>query len=407
MLDVLIVGAGPAGSVAAIFLAEAGFKTLLVDKERFPRRKVCGEGITPRATRNLHALGLDDFLRTNAYRIDNFCFHLPDSKPIVVSCRLNKLYPPFAYTLSRSRLDLKLRQLALDKGAQLLEETKFLGLESKNNGTWRVLLEEKGGKPRTLEANFLIGADGAPSTVARCLGKTRRGHGPVGVALGCHMTGVKNLGRQLDFIWDRELLPGSGWIFPLGPDIANVGVGIIDYHHPQNKVNIKALWEKMLDSCPSATPRLRDAEMVDEPRMGLLPFYMFDINAVEDGCLLAGDAAGLVNPFGGEGITFALESGWLAARAIIGAWPRRSQDLLQHYWEELHLLYEVPFKVGGKVFPLTQNQVAIRALGRLMGGKPRLSSLLYPLIYRSGARRWRELVSSNGFTIDSKRTGKL
>lgn len=390
--DVLIIGAGPAGSVAARFLAQAGLDVIIVDKKRFPRRKVCGDGFTPRTTRDLYALGLGPFLRREAFKVDRFYFHVSDSKSIVVSLKLNHLYPPYSYTVRRSKLDYELLRIARESGARMLEGNRFLGLEGAKGQGWRVALEDEDKRKHVINTTFLIGADGAPSMVARHLGIRSEANGFKGVALSCCMRNVKDLGKQMEFILDKEILPGAGWIFPLSHNTANVGIGVMNFTNLKFKANIKSLWKKMLHSSPSAAPRLRGAEIIEEPRAGLLPFYMFRVDPVGDGFLLAGDAAGLVNPFCGEGVAFALESGWLAAMAILKAWPQTSQKVLQHYRDELRQLYEVPFARGRIFYRFTQSAAFMRIFATLIGGRPRLNTALFSLAYRKGAENWKELI---------------
>lgn len=386
--DVLVIGAGPAGSVAARLLSKAGLNVIVVDRKSFPRRKVCGDGMTPRCTRDLYALGMGPFIRSEAFRVNHFRFHFSPSKPFLVSLDLNELYPPYSYTIRRSKLDHELLRLAREEGALVLEGNRFTGLERDGDGGWRVSLEDGGERVRDISATFLIGADGAPSSVARSLGIKTRSNGLKGIAISCLMGGVEGLDGKMDFILDREILPGAGWIFPLSPETANVGIGVLNFNRHRFKTNIKSLWTGLLHSSPSASPRLRKAEMMEEPRAGLIPFHMFEVDPVGDGFLLVGDAAGLVNPFCGEGVAFALESGWMAAAAVIGAWPRTGRERLLHYRDELRLLYKVPFARGRVFYRLTQNTAFMGAFSAAIGGKPKLDTFLCSLAYRKGASSW-------------------
>lgn len=388
--DVLIVGAGPAGSVAARFLAGAGLDVLLADRCVFPRRKACGDGFTPRTTRDMIALGHARFLEESAQRISRYAFRFAPARPLVINLDLNRTYPPYAYTIRRSELDAELLRTAALSGAMVLEGHRLAGLE-RSGGRWHVGLEQAGGARLTVDAGFLIGADGAPSAVARSLGVEPSPGEDSGIAMTCYVSGVTGPDDTMEFIIDRELYPGAGWVFPLGGGIANVGIAVVYGARDRVQGNLGELLQRMLEGSPSTAARLRNAIIAGKPRAGVLPFQMFGSEPVGPGFLLAGDAAGLINPFCGEGVAFALESGWLAARAVAGAWPRLSVTRLWRYAQELRTLYAVPFKRGRALVHLTQNERFMGALSHVFTRNVYLNTRLFSLGYLKGASSWRKV----------------
>lgn len=406
--DVLVSGAGPAGTVAARFLAEAGLSVAIADRAVFPRSKVCGDGFTPRTTRNLYALGLGPFLREHAFRVDEYRFHCAPSRPLEVSLDMGLPYPGHAYTISRSALDLELLRRAREAGALVLDGYRFLRASRDGGGSWEVTLEGRampgrraalevappggrdGGSAR-VKANFIIGADGAGSAVARSMGRRGSQEMARGVAINCYMKGVRELGGIMEFVIDRELVPGHGWIFPLDEETANVGVAVLNYGALPGRVNVRGLWRRMLEESPTASGRLRGAKMVGEPRVAVLPFHMFGADPVGEGFLLAGDAAGLVNPITGEGVSFAVESGWLAARAVARAWPRPTAKSLSRYREELRTLFASPFDTGRNFLRYTQMPKLVRAFTAVMGGRRGADTWVFARAYATGVKEWRKL----------------
>lgn len=413
--DVLVAGAGPAGSTAARFLAEAGLSVALVDCARFPRDKSCGDGFTPRTTRDLYALGMAGFLRERAFRVEEFLFHCAPARPLEVALEMGLPYPGHSYTISRSALDHELVRRAARAGALVLEGYRFVSAARDGGERWDVLLDrsngcgERGvgkeggrhdggsqdgdshGGESTVSAAFLVGADGARSAVARAMGLRGSAEMPRGVTINCRMEGVRDLGRRMEFMVDRELLPGHGWIFPLGESTANVGVAVLNYGALPGRVNVRRLWRKLLDESPSASVRLRGARMLEEPRVSVLPFHMFGADPVGEGFLLAGDAAGLVNPITGEGVSFALESGWLAARALVRAWPRPTAGALACYRRELHTLFAAPFRTARSLVGYTQKPGLVRAFTALFGGRRGMDTRMFARAYSTGVKEWRRL----------------
>ncbi len=389
--DALVIGAGPSGSVAARFLAAGGLDVLLADRHAFPRRKCCGDGLMPRAVRDLTLLGHSLFLENEGVRIDSLRFHLHPGKPLDVGLFLNPLYPPRAYVVERSRLDMELLRAAVCEGARFMPANRLTAARRSKEGVWVSELVGTEGRLLKVRSRLLVGADGAVSTVARCLGRGPTAGG-LGVAMCCHMEGVEGLGERLEFVLDRQLMPGSAWIFPLGEGRANVGVGWVRYDRLRSRMTLKELWKRLLEESPSVSRRLRGATQADELRAGLLPYRRFLQDVVADGCVLVGDAAGLLNPLYGEGVTFALESGWLAARAALRSWPDVSERALSVYAEQAGYLYRTPFRICRAISRFVQNPWAMWAIHRPLRGRERVNGLAGMFAYRSGAERWKKLI---------------
>jgi geranylgeranyl reductase family protein len=312
--DVVVVGAGPSGSAAAYHLSSAGIRTLLLDRQRFPRPKVCGDGLTPRAVRALTRLGIS---------------HLVDEYPRIAGIRLvNGRTRPrihrfgedspaeWGVVIPRVVLDDKLRKAAQCAGAEFVEGIPATGLSVDEAG--RVTGVHIGAS--TVFARVTVVADGATGRIGKILrgeGQNSQAHG---FAARCYLTGVGDLGPYFEvhapLVGIGKHIPGFAWIFPVAEGIANVGLGI----RPDGRYDDPSLVEILtdfLEALRRGDPRFARATTLGPIEGGLLAPQMVDPFTTAPGAILVGDAAHLVNPHTGEGIAYALESGELAARSIV------------------------------------------------------------------------------------------
>ena len=317
--DVIIVGAGPGGCSAAISLARWGYDVLLLEKERFPRGKVCGYGISPPALETLDRLGiLSEIIGKSPWKIDGFLISSPAGQAVTASFSHLKGPFPFGLVMPRREFDfLVLQQARKHSNIEILENWEVKDFIDQNGSVRGVKAQSEGQKEEFL-AKFLVGADGAYSVVARktTSGKKNFKQGAFGIRAYFH--GVKGLTHQIEIHCDRSILPGYGWVFPTGEDSANVGVGIASRHLKEK--NIRNLFQTFVEGYPFVKERLREARMVENSLQGgPIPLASFFQRRSRKNVLLVGDAAGFTDVLTGEGIYFALRSGECAAEAIHSA----------------------------------------------------------------------------------------
>jgi menaquinone-9 beta-reductase len=327
--DVIVVGAGPAGSATAFYLATAGLDVLVLEKSHFPREKVCGDGLAPRAVKALAGMGVpiserDGWVRSKGLRIIGGGGRIELNWPELSS------YP--GYSLVRSRLDFDqtLARHAEKAGARLREGCNVTG-PLRDGRTGRVIgvtaqQTENGEKlERNARARVVVAADGNSSRLSVALGLHKRDDRPLGVAVRSYYTSPRHNDDYLEAwldLWDGEkLLPGYGWIFGMGDGTSNVGLGLLNTSEAFGNIDYRALLRRWLAGMP-AEWGLTEENRTQPVRGAALPMGFNRTPHYTDGVLLAGDSGGMVNPFNGEGIGYALEAGEIAARTIVQALAR-------------------------------------------------------------------------------------
>ena len=307
----IVVGAGPAGSVAALVLAKAGARVALVDKAGIGRDKACGDLIGPRGVRLLDDLGIEVASGggPNVMTAGDMLVVGPGGRRVLLPARPGRSYPGHAIVVRRSEFDATLRHAALDAGADAIDQRVA------SVGQGDVELDDG----NVLRAGAVIGADGATSTTARTAGLVDRGR----VLWGFAVRGYVPVEVSLPVIalWNDERrrgFPGYGWLFP-GPDGANLGLGVglgHDRHHAHRA-------QQQLDQFRAHLGRigLLDASVTAPVAQlgGWLKMGLVGTRPAVGKVLLVGDAAGLVNPLQGEGIAQAMASGRAAAEAVLAA----------------------------------------------------------------------------------------
>ncbi|HLH45972.1 MAG TPA: geranylgeranyl reductase family protein [Acidimicrobiales bacterium] len=308
--DALVVGAGPAGSVAALVLARGGARVALVDKARFPRDKACGDLVGPRGVRVLDDLGLT----VHGPRLGDMEVVGPAGHRVLLPARDGLTYPGYGIAVSRRRLDEALRTAAVEAGAEAVvgrageacfdAQGRLAGFRVGSEGADRPLL-----------ADAVIGADGALSRVGAAAGLVDDARVLWGFAVRGYVATAPRL-PEIHF-WEPVAghgYPGYGWWFP-GEEghRANVGlgVGVPGDRRPGARA------ARDLDAFLAAV----GAGAVEERLGGWLKMGMVGTTPAAGRTLLVGDAAGLVNPLQGEGIAAALSSGRAAAEALLAAGP--------------------------------------------------------------------------------------
>jgi menaquinone-9 beta-reductase len=336
--DVIVVGAGPAGSTAAYYLAQAGVDVLLLEKTAFPREKVCGDGLTPRAVRQLVAMGIDidgpGWIRNHGLRIIGGGNRLEAPWPDLAE------FPSFGLVRTRLDFDEILARHAQKAGARLVERTAVTGPVF-DEATGRVCgvtarrVDDGGHKSDdpTAQVGFsapvVVAADGNSARFALGLGLRQRDDRPMGVAVRTYFTSPRHDDDWLESwleLWDGPvedgaLLPGYGWIFGVGDGTCNVGLGILNTSSAFRSVDYKKLLRRWLDHTPADWGFSED-NMTAPVRGAALPMGFNRKPHYANGVLLVGDCGGMVNPFNGEGIAYAMEAAVMAADAVTQALKR-------------------------------------------------------------------------------------
>jgi menaquinone-9 beta-reductase len=348
--DVLVVGAGPGGSAAAYHLARHGIDVTVVEKAAFPREKVCGDGLTPRSVKAIQDMGVDTDdprfervigLRTHARRTT---IQLP--WPDLTS------FPPFGLVMPREGFDHLLAERAVKAGARLLEQTEAIAPRFVDGyvagGSVRPT-GDRDAEPAEIRARFVLAADGAASRFSTPAGVTRDPKKPLGIAARRYFRIDYHPGPWIESwldLWDGDLLlPGYGWLFPVAGGRINLGAGLLNTFSNFKDISAQHLFDAFARMLP---PEWGIGEETAEGRVlsGPLPMGLNRSPAAVPGLLLVGDAAGAVNPFNGEGIAYAIETGQIAAELVHEALITGRPAVTMQYPRVLEDTYGAYFAVG-------------------------------------------------------------
>ncbi|MFE4668279.1 geranylgeranyl reductase family protein [Streptomyces sp. NPDC056716] len=368
--DVIVVGAGPAGSTTAYHLARAGLDVLLLEKTAFPREKVCGDGLTPRAVKQLVAMGIDiseeaGWLRNKGLRIIAGGSRLQMDWPDLAA------YPNFGLVRKRDDFDEQLARQAQKAGARLYERCN-VGAPVVDDRTGRITgvhakLGDAGDKREvTFHAPLVVAADGNSTRLSLAMGLHRREDRPMGIAVRTYFTSPRHDDDYLESwleLWDRRgaqdrLLPGYGWIFGMGDGTSNVGLGVLNTSSSFKELD----WREVLKAWCASTPEewgYTPENMTGPIRGAALPMAFNRQPHYTRGLLLVGDAGGMVNPFNGEGIAYAMESGQIAADIVVQAFaratPAQREIALRRYPQVLKDTYGGYYTLGRAFVKLIGN----------------------------------------------------
>jgi geranylgeranyl reductase family protein len=363
-VDVLVVGAGPAGTAAATILARAGRQVVVIDKARFPRDKICGDGLTTSALRELDALGFDPTVVASWIDVDEVVVRSPSGR--TGRFPLPRGQGRYAAVARRTDLDQALVELARRTGATVHEGHGLAGLTLTADGTGIAEIDGIG----TLEARHVIAGDGMWSPTRRLLGLGVDGYRGEWHALRQYFTDVSpRAARELVVWFEPDLLPGYVWSFPIGGGRANVGFGIT--RGGSFRVgDMGALWREIL-----TRPHVRellgpDARPEAAHRAWPIPARVGELPLAHGPVLFVGDAAAATDPMTGEGIGQALESGLAAAAAILAGRPSDPAGIAATYSSELHRGLVRDNRMAARLLPLLRRRHGAEAAVRIASATP-------------------------------------
>lgn len=354
--DVVVVGAGPGGATTATWLARAGHNVALLEKERFPRDKICGDGLTPRVIHELLLLGLvdeahgraDGWATQRGLRIHGGTTRMELDWPTMGD------WPNWGGTCSRMVFDERLARLAQTSGADLREGITVTG------PLWRdprsqdrvagVTWIDDDGHAGEIRAPIVVACDGPSSKLGVAVGLKRRDDRRMAVGARTYFRSPKadddHISSYLDLeSADGALLSGYGWIFPEADGIMNVGLGLLDTSKDFQGTNYRKMlqqWATGLADEWGTHPE----DQVGAIRTAPIPMGFNRTPIHHKGLLLVGDSAGMVNPMNGEGISYAMEAARLAAEIIDDATLAKSTTVLDHYDARLRARWGGYYSLG-------------------------------------------------------------
>ncbi|MEY2449712.1 MAG: menaquinone-9 beta-reductase [Acidimicrobiaceae bacterium] len=366
--EVLVVGGGPAGAATGYWLARAGHAVTVLERKSYPREKTCGDGLTPRAVHQLDEMGLGEGLKQ---------FHRYDGLRAVahgITLELqwpeHPIYPSYGYVVRRRDLDEMVAEHAVAAGATIRQGCEAIAPVIDDGLVRGAVVKNKAtGETEEVRARYLVVADGANSRFGRALGASRNRAFPQGMAIRGYYESPLHAEPWIESALDvrdrnGNSLPGYGWIFPVGDGTINVGVGLLSTFRDWKSVNTSHLMTEFAATAPAywgITPE----GSTGPPTGGRLPMGGSVTPKVGPTWVLVGDAAGTINPFNGEGIDYAYETGRMAADLLHEALTTGDGMALQRYPRLLEEEYGLYFKVARLFAKVIGNPALLGQLTRV------------------------------------------
>nr|WP_245886429.1 geranylgeranyl reductase family protein [Kineococcus xinjiangensis] len=401
--DVVVVGAGPAGSAFAAHLAATGRRVVVCEKTAFPREKVCGDGLTPRAVRELDLLGVptpreEGWMPNRGLRLVGGGLRMQVPWPELSA------FPGHGLVHTRMGFDAALAAHARRAGAVVCERTAVTApvLDERTGHVVGVRVREvdaegrRAGEERVLRAPVVVAADGVSGRMALALGLRKREDRPLGIAVRTYFRSPRSDDDWMES-WlelresgSADLLPGYGWVFGVGDGSSNVGLGVLDSTAGTGRIDYRDLLRRWLSSMPPEwgfTPE----QQVGPIRGAALPMAFNRTPHYSRGLVLVGDCGGMVNPFNGEGIAYAMQSGRLAAQVVdaaLDARDERSRERVLHTYPEAVRAELGGYYTLGRVFvSLIGHPEVMRVATRYGLPRPGLMRLVVKLLANLGEPR--------------------
>ena len=354
--DAIVIGSGPAGATAAMYLGQAGKKVLLIDKAPFPRDKICGDAQGRKAANIMRELGIEEGFRAlPGHVVYGITLSSPNGtvvdvditsrdKPAPGFCHRRIVFDEYLHVNAAKWADFHVMTIT----DVIIEDGYVKGVKGKEDG-----------QDKEYRAKIVLAADGANSTVAQKFGINKNPPEHFIVGTRQYYSGVTGMTDRIEIHLVKSLLPGYFWIFPLENGLANVGLGMIVKDMNEKKVNLKAAQLKEIAENPLFKDRFAHATALEDVKGWNLPLSSYHRKCYGNGFLLLGDAASLIDPLSGEGVGTAMISGKQAAKVAMEAMAKSdfSEAFLKKYdtdlWEEIGSEIEANYKLQklGKKFP--------------------------------------------------------
>ncbi|MCV7177574.1 NAD(P)/FAD-dependent oxidoreductase [Mycolicibacterium sphagni] len=344
--DVAIAGGGPAGAAAAWQAVQTGARVVVLDKADFPRDKPCGDGLTPRAVSLVQKMGLADEI-TKFHRVDGVTIFSPSQWELSFPRRPGM--PNHGYCIARRDLDTLLLEHARSAGAEVRQSAEVAGPVVDEDGRVAGLTLKSG--ERVL-ADAVIAADGAYSPVKRALKLTSRYNGYSAIAIRAEMQANRpdsdSLAIHLKLAFQKDQLPGYGWVFPMGGGRINVGLGYVNTYKRWQQINATQLLGEFVASLPPEweLPAINELHKAKAVQGWRLPMGFTAWPPWRPGVLFAGDALGAARPASGAGISKALQSGLAAGECAVAALVNGGPDDFTNYQQRITSIWGREYRQG-------------------------------------------------------------
>tara|TARA_B100002052_G_scaffold278631_1_gene285160 strand:+ start:3562 stop:4779 length:1218 start_codon:yes stop_codon:yes gene_type:complete len=375
--DIIIVGGGPAGSSAALYAKKAGLKAIILDKNTFPRDKICGDALSGKSVKYMRELGvLNEVPKLKGATINRITFASPSHKSFDINLSgTKKENIKEGYVVPRETFDNFLFEKA-KKVSDVKENFKVTNLITEGNQVIGIKgISNK--KTEKIYAPIILGCDGSKSVIARKLGYHTEDEKNTAIAIRCYYSGVEGLTDQIELHFVDEVLPGYFWMFPAGKNIANIGIGLSKKNAKKDERKLTQILDEVTKS-DFFINRFKNAKKLEKPKGWSLPLGRIKRPNHGNGFMLLGDAAGLIDPFTGEGIGNAMGSAKIAVE--ISSLAHQKRDFSKKMFSEYDKLVWKEFGPELKTSTKLQNLANYRTLLNLVINKASLNKNIQEII---------------------------